>query len=270
MKKKASERSADLRTQPEYINAKWLVENELKEKTLAAFARKVGKSAQQVNRFLNGNPTIAIGKTVRQDIEEAFGKPLGWLAEIHPHTQRVLTNLGIKVPLSGMTSQSANDHEAFRVAPPDRRHVDLQELNCLLRTLDTRYAKSRLTVGLPHDAVDHPDVHALFGHVGRGAYYTLIDAGETHAVTAQRLYGTEATADVSFPDGTDLIDEASALFDAGSLVQLHHVHIVQVNIIDDNGIEAHGIFGVENYMEYMELIRAVQTTPLEKAAAYRL
>lgn len=49
----------------------------------AEFARAIDSTTQQVNQFMGPNPTRNIGNTIARRIEEAFGKPVGWLDVEH-------------------------------------------------------------------------------------------------------------------------------------------------------------------------------------------
>lgn len=68
----------------EYRNAVWLLEHEC-DGTYASFAERIGRSRQEVNRFLKPNPTYGISRRMAMRIEKGFNKPDGWLSQDHGH-----------------------------------------------------------------------------------------------------------------------------------------------------------------------------------------
>jgi len=53
---------------------------------LAQFARRVGMSESQASQIVGKNPTRGIGNVIAPRIEQAFGKPPGWLDRDHSST----------------------------------------------------------------------------------------------------------------------------------------------------------------------------------------
>lgn len=68
----------------EYVNAVWLLENEA-DGTYASFGERIGRSRQEVNRFLRPDPTYGISRRMAMRIEGGFNKPEGWLSKDHGH-----------------------------------------------------------------------------------------------------------------------------------------------------------------------------------------
>ena len=66
----------------EYRNAIWLLENET-DGTYASFGERIGRSRQEVNRFLRPDPTYGISRRMAMRIEKGFNKPDGWLSQDH-------------------------------------------------------------------------------------------------------------------------------------------------------------------------------------------
>lgn len=61
-------------------NARYLAEY---AGSFAKFAERVEMSDSQVSQFLGKKPSKNIGPKTARRIEEAFGKPLGWLDQVH-------------------------------------------------------------------------------------------------------------------------------------------------------------------------------------------
>jgi len=70
----------------EYVNAIWLLENEANSQ-YSQFAEKIGKSRQEVNRFLRPDPTYGISRQMANRIEKGFNRPNGWLSQEHGHPE---------------------------------------------------------------------------------------------------------------------------------------------------------------------------------------
>lgn len=70
----------------EYVNAVWLLENEA-DGTYASFGERIGRSRQEVNRFLRPDPTYGISRRMAMRIEGGFNKPQGWLSQDHGYPQ---------------------------------------------------------------------------------------------------------------------------------------------------------------------------------------
>ncbi len=51
--------------------------------SLQAFADKIGKVPTQASAFAGRNPRKGIGRKIAREIEAAFGKPHGWLDQLH-------------------------------------------------------------------------------------------------------------------------------------------------------------------------------------------
>lgn len=256
---------------PEYLNARWLMENELENGTMAGFARKIDRKPQQVNRFLSKSPVIGIGTMVRTIIEEAFDKPRGWLKQIHPHTQKSLAEMGVHVKLSQpVVDVTIGPITNGASIVDDASEVSLQEINSALRRLSSRFNKARLSAGLPSDAVDGPDIPLLFSHIGRGRFYTLRVGDDLYVATCQRIYGTASDSGVKLAHGGRMIEEACALIDVQTLFNRPHIHILQVCIVDADGIETQGMFAVREFHQYQELLDMVRTQSVEKIDDYRL
>jgi len=52
-------------------------------KSLADFAREIGRSDAQVNHLVGPSPIKGIGDAMARHIENKFGKPRGWLDNVH-------------------------------------------------------------------------------------------------------------------------------------------------------------------------------------------
>ncbi|MFU8925145.1 hypothetical protein [Acinetobacter puyangensis] len=61
------------------------------------FAEKIGKGQSQTSQFAGTNPIKGIGNKVAREIEEAFGKPYGWLDVAHTELwdKNITDNLNI-------------------------------------------------------------------------------------------------------------------------------------------------------------------------------
>lgn len=66
----------------EYINAIWLLENETKG-TYTDFGENIGRSRQEIQRFLKPSPSYGISRRMALRIEAGFNKPSGWLSQDH-------------------------------------------------------------------------------------------------------------------------------------------------------------------------------------------
>jgi len=66
-------------------NARYLAAS---EKNRAAFAERIGKSTSQVNNWIGPNPKKNIGPDNARLIEKRYGKPHGWLDNIHPEVKK--------------------------------------------------------------------------------------------------------------------------------------------------------------------------------------
>lgn len=82
------------------------------DSTAAAFGERVGLSNSQVSQMLGKNPRRNIGFKLARRIEEAFGKPTGWLDEPHeapvlPEKQTVGDRLNQAMREAGFDSQAA-------------------------------------------------------------------------------------------------------------------------------------------------------------------
>ncbi|WP_122897799.1 S24 family peptidase [Acinetobacter sp. B51(2017)] len=66
------------------------------------FADKIGKGQSQTSQFAGTNPIKGIGNKVAREIEEAFGKPHGWLDTLQQSDQnKVVSNVTAAFPLIG-------------------------------------------------------------------------------------------------------------------------------------------------------------------------
>lgn len=55
---------------------------------VGVFAEKIDKSPSQASSFAGENPNRGIGHKIARQIEECFGKPLGWLDLSHDNDQK--------------------------------------------------------------------------------------------------------------------------------------------------------------------------------------
>lgn len=56
------------------------------------FANKINKGQSQTSQFAGTTPIKGIGNKVAREIEEAFGKPHGWLDVLHQEDTALLSN----------------------------------------------------------------------------------------------------------------------------------------------------------------------------------
>lgn len=68
---------------------------------VSSFAEKIGKGQSQTSQFAGTNPIKGIGNKVAREIEEAFGKPHGWLDIPQEGTQTIEKNVSDPFPISG-------------------------------------------------------------------------------------------------------------------------------------------------------------------------
>ncbi|WP_180089399.1 LexA family transcriptional regulator [Acinetobacter sp. YH12219] len=68
---------------------------------VSSFADKIGKGQSQTSQFAGTNPIKGIGNKVAREIEEAFGKPHGWLDLPQEGTQNIEKNVSDPIPLIG-------------------------------------------------------------------------------------------------------------------------------------------------------------------------
>lgn len=68
---------------------------------VSSFAERIGKGQSQTSQFAGTNPIKGIGNKVAREIEEAFGKPHGWLDLPHEGTQTIEKNVSDPIALIG-------------------------------------------------------------------------------------------------------------------------------------------------------------------------
>lgn len=68
---------------------------------VSSFADKIGKGQSQTSQFAGTNPIKGIGNKVAREIEDAFGKPHGWLDIPQEGTQTYEKNVSDPIPLIG-------------------------------------------------------------------------------------------------------------------------------------------------------------------------
>ena len=68
---------------------------------VSSFAEKIGKGQSQTSQFAGTNPIKGIGNKVAREIEDAFGKPHGWLDIPQEGTQTHEKNVSDPIPLIG-------------------------------------------------------------------------------------------------------------------------------------------------------------------------
>jgi len=61
------------------------------------FANKINKGQSQTSQFAGTTPIKGIGNKVAREIEDAFGKPHGWLDVLHQEDSNLLSN-NLNVP----------------------------------------------------------------------------------------------------------------------------------------------------------------------------
>lgn len=84
-----------------YLNTRILVEQ---VGGVSNFAEKINKGQSQTSQFAGTNPIKGIGNKVAREIEEAFGKPHGWLDIPHNDAISELSfdnNISIPYPIVG-------------------------------------------------------------------------------------------------------------------------------------------------------------------------
>ncbi|WP_312087617.1 LexA family protein [Acinetobacter variabilis] len=84
-----------------YQNTRYLVDQ---IGGVSNFAEKIGKSQSQASQFAGTNPIKGIGNKVAREIEEAFGKPHGWLDIQHDNEEMspsLEPNVSASFPLTG-------------------------------------------------------------------------------------------------------------------------------------------------------------------------
>ncbi|MDM9639328.1 hypothetical protein [Acinetobacter nosocomialis] len=72
-----------------YLNTRILVEE---VGGVSNFAEKINKGQSQTSQFAGTTPIKGIGNKVAREIEEAFGKPHGWLDVLHEEDSSLLSN----------------------------------------------------------------------------------------------------------------------------------------------------------------------------------
>jgi len=83
-----------------YQNTRYLVDQ---IGGVSNFAEKIGKSQSQASQFAGTNPIKGIGNKVAREIEDAFGKPHGWLDILHNYseeTHNLYSNVSAPIPLT--------------------------------------------------------------------------------------------------------------------------------------------------------------------------
>lgn len=141
---------AELKSRVEYINARWLLDNEAGG-VYRRFADAIGRHPQQVGAMLNENPTRAIGEKLARTIERAFNRPVGWLSERH--------DLNQLTPRHHRGGEQSSDQRSvllstFHARPPTDESWfkdELLELNERLReyAVDDNLRSARLYLGAP-------------------------------------------------------------------------------------------------------------------------
>lgn len=84
-----------------YQNTRYLVDQ---IGGVSNFAEKIGKSQSQASQFAGTNPIKGIGNKVAREIEEAFGKPHGWLDIQHVNEEMrpsLEPNISAPIPIDG-------------------------------------------------------------------------------------------------------------------------------------------------------------------------
>lgn len=90
------------------------------------FANKINKGQSQTSQFAGTTPIKGIGNKVAREIEDAFGKPHGWLDVIHNEDSNTLFN----------------DFDALSSPIPNK------ELQTLIQHLEALNSKGRLSLEL--------------------------------------------------------------------------------------------------------------------------
>lgn len=72
-----------------YNNTRILVEQ---AGGVSNFANKINKGQSQTSQFAGTTPIKGIGNKVAREIEDAFGKPHGWLDVLHQENSNSLSN----------------------------------------------------------------------------------------------------------------------------------------------------------------------------------
>lgn len=68
------------------------------------FANKINKGQSQTSQFAGTTPIKGIGNKVAREIEEAFGKPHGWLDVLHQEDSNLLSN-NLNMPSSVVSNK---------------------------------------------------------------------------------------------------------------------------------------------------------------------
>lgn len=107
-----------------YQNTRLLVEQ---AGGVSNFAEKIGKGQSQTSQFAGTTPIKGIGNKVAREIEEAFGKPHGWLDVIH---------------------QKHNNSNPLNESDDDLITRDNDDLQALIRALKSLESQGKLSVDL--------------------------------------------------------------------------------------------------------------------------
>lgn len=81
-----------------YQNTRLLVEQ---VGGVSSFADKIGKGQSQTSQFAGTNPIKGIGNKIAREIEDAFGKPHGWLDIPQESSQKIEKNVSNPIFLIG-------------------------------------------------------------------------------------------------------------------------------------------------------------------------
>lgn len=87
---------------------------------ISAFAELVGKSQSQMSQLIGKNPRKSIGRQIAREIEEACGKPHGWLDQTHRIEEpgKVYDGPpGVYAPLGNVEPAPATPDELSRQIP---------------------------------------------------------------------------------------------------------------------------------------------------------
>lgn len=94
---------------------------------ISNFAERINKGQSQTSQFAGTNPIKGIGNKVAREIEEAFGKPHGWLDVIHQK------NTG---------SNALNNSDNYSITS------DNNDLATLIRALESLDSQGKLSIDL--------------------------------------------------------------------------------------------------------------------------
>jgi hypothetical protein len=76
-----------------------------------AFCEKLNKAQSQVSSFLGDNPSKGIGDKIACQIEQAFGKPKGWLDTPHNNANTIASGAGTLISLEQTVQEAPAEYQ---------------------------------------------------------------------------------------------------------------------------------------------------------------